>query len=307
MLASSSPWSATLLCACAAAVVVAPGTAAHAAPMTCRSVLEAWNGSVVKERDDCRARPAADARDGSPVAGRAGKARGSIARPGLSIADDGMANHAGPIRRMADAGRRRADAIRSAAWWHARRAGGGSARRETDLAEFRFGQHAHDRRHRVRYGGARQFELQARLPGLVVDDRGVDVERGAEHLMQQAPHMRQIAGADAYRHQHARVRPLRSHANRRRSVANARVRCMQGRCGDRLGMETQRLHMRIFRAAMRPGPRRFRLEHDGHSRKRREDSVYRVPRSTKKSRKPRGVHGAGCVPRGWACGGAACR
>ncbi|KGS76655.1 hypothetical protein X947_5083 [Burkholderia pseudomallei MSHR7334] len=125
--------------------------------------------------------------------------------------------------------------------------------------------------------------------------------------MQQAPHMRQIAGADAYRHQHARVRPLRSHANRRRSVANARVRCMQGRCGDRLGMETQRLHMRIFRAAMRPGPRRFRLEHDGHSRKRREDSVYRVPRSTKKSRKPRGVHGAGCVLRGWACGGAACR
>lgn len=156
-----------------------------------------------------------------------------------------------------------------------------SARRETDLAEFRFGQHAHDRRHRVRYGGACQFELQARLPGLVVDDRGVDVKRGAEHLMQQAPHMRQIAGADAYRHQHARVRPLRSHANRRRSVANARVRCMQGRCGDRLGMETQRLHMRIFRAAMRPGPRRFRLEHDGHSRKRREDSVYRVPRSTK--------------------------
>lgn len=75
MLASSSPWSATLLCACAAAVAVAPSTAAHAAPMTCRFVLEAWNGSVVKERDDCRARPAADARDGSPVAGRAGSAR----------------------------------------------------------------------------------------------------------------------------------------------------------------------------------------------------------------------------------------
>ncbi|KGX99872.1 hypothetical protein Y023_3660 [Burkholderia pseudomallei A79D] len=75
MLASSSPWSATLLCACAAAVAVAPGTAAHAAPMTCRSVLEAWKGSAVKERDDCLARPAADARDGSPVAGRAGSAR----------------------------------------------------------------------------------------------------------------------------------------------------------------------------------------------------------------------------------------
>ncbi|WP_187368550.1 hypothetical protein [Burkholderia thailandensis] len=84
------------------------------------------------------------------------------------------------------------------------------------------------------------------MSGLGVDDRRVDVERGAEHLMQQAPYARQIVGADAYRHQYAIVGRGRAHAIRRRSFASGRSRRVEGRQGDRIEMETERLHVRFF-------------------------------------------------------------